>query len=69
MARLSTMQQNQDITELARGRRHSLAGEFWGFLNQTKKWWLLPIVLVILGLGALVFLSGSGAAPFIYTLF
>ena len=49
--------------------RASLIGEFWMFLKQNKKWWLLPIVLVILLLGGLVFLSGTPAAPFIYTLF
>ena len=34
-----------------------------------KKWWLAPIVLAVLLIGALVVLSGSAAAPFIYTLF
>ena len=45
------------------------AGELWGFLKATKKWWLLPIILVIVLFGLLVFLSGTGVAPFIYTLF
>jgi hypothetical protein len=44
-------------------------GEFWHFLKQSKKWWLLPIVVVLVGLGLLIALSGSAAAPFIYTLF
>lgn len=43
--------------------------EFWHFLKQSKKWWLLPIVVVLVGLGLLIALSGSAAAPFIYTLF
>ena len=43
--------------------------EFWYFLSHTKKWWLLPIVVILLGFGVLVILSGTGAAPFIYTLF
>ena len=43
--------------------------EFWHFLSQTKKWWLLPIVVILLAFGVLVFLSGTAAAPFIYTLF
>ena len=46
-----------------------LVAEFITFLGENKKWWLLPIVLSIALLGALVFLSGTGAAPFIYTLF
>ena len=36
---------------------------------EEKKWWLTPIVLVLLLAGAAIFLSGTGAAPFIYTLF
>ena len=47
----------------------SLLGEVWGFLRENKKWWLLPIVITMLLLGLLVVLGGSGAAPFIYTLF
>jgi len=40
------------------------------FFMQRKKYWLLPIVLVLLGFGALIVLtSGSAIAPFIYTLF
>ncbi len=58
-----------DITQLAKERRQGLVSEFWDFLKHNKKWWLLPIIIVVLALGALVFLSGSGAAPFIYTLF
>lgn len=47
----------------------SLISEFWAFLKQNKKWWLLPIVIVMLMLGVLIFLSSTAAAPFIYTLF
>ncbi|HEY3354348.1 MAG TPA: DUF5989 family protein [Polyangia bacterium] len=43
--------------------------ELWYFLRHNKKWWLTPIVVVLLVLGLLVFLGGTGAAPFIYTLF
>ena len=43
--------------------------EFVYFLNQNKKWWLLPILLVIGLVSILVLLAGTGAAPFIYTLF
>lgn len=59
----------QDFDALARSGRVGLLAEFWDFLKDNKKWWLLPIVLTILLLGVLVLLSGSGAAPFIYTLF
>lgn len=43
--------------------------EFIAFLAHNKKWWLLPIVIVLLVLGGLILLGGTGAAPFIYTLF
>ncbi len=48
----------------------SLLREFWLFLRQNKKLWLLPIIIVMLLLGALlIFAQGSALAPFIYTLF
>ncbi len=43
--------------------------ELWGFLRENKKWWLVPILIVMLLFGLLVLLSGTGLAPFIYTLF
>jgi hypothetical protein len=46
-----------------------ILGEFWYFLRQNKKWWLLPILTVLLLFGVLIILSGTAAAPFIYTLF
>jgi len=48
----------------------SMAAEVWQFLRQNKKLWLLPIVAVLLVLGALlVFAQTSALAPFIYTIF
>lgn len=48
----------------------SLAAEVWMFLRQNKKLWLLPLVIVLLLLGALlVFAQSSALAPFIYTIF
>lgn len=44
--------------------------DLWGFLKVRKKFWLLPIILVLLLFGGLIVLtSGSAIAPFIYTLF
>jgi len=43
--------------------------EFIDFVLHNKKWWLIPIVVSLLILGLLVLVSGSGVAPFIYTLF
>ncbi len=49
--------------------RLGLLRELWLFLKQHKKWWLLPVVVVLLLLGVLIILGGTGAAPFIYTVF
>jgi uncharacterized protein DUF5989 len=44
--------------------------DLWGFLNQRKKLWLLPAILVLLVFGTvIVFTGGTAIAPFIYTLF
>jgi len=44
--------------------------EFWDFLKVRKKYWLLPIVIMLVLLGALIiFTESSAVAPFIYTLF
>ena len=43
--------------------------ELWQFMRDNKKWWLGPIVIVLLLLGGLIALSGTVAAPFVYTLF
>jgi|TARA_Y100000310_G_C20636164_1_gene791263 hypothetical protein len=47
-----------------------LLKDLWGFMRVRKKFWLAPIIIVLLLLGALiVFAQGSAVAPFIYTLF
>ena len=44
--------------------------ELWAFMKERKKFWLLPIILVLLMLGTLIVLTqGSAVAPFVYTLF
>lgn len=48
----------------------SLIGELWAFLRVRKKWWLLPVIVVMALIGLLlVFAQGSALAPFIYTVF
>lgn len=45
-------------------------GELWEFMRERKKFWLAPIIIMLLLLGGLIILSeGSAVAPFIYTLF
>ena len=47
-----------------------LVRDLWAFMRERKKFWLLPILVVLLVLGGLLFLAqGSAIAPFIYTLF
>lgn len=47
-----------------------LLADLWGFMRERKKFWLLPIILVLVLLGGLLVLAqGSAVAPFIYTLF
>jgi hypothetical protein len=44
--------------------------ELWAFMKERKKFWLLPIIIVLVMFGSLVVLTqGSAVAPFIYTLF
>jgi hypothetical protein len=44
--------------------------DLWGFLRERKKFWLLPLIVILLTFGALIVLTaGSAIAPFIYTLF
>ena len=48
----------------------SFVKDLWRFLRVRKKYWLLPIVIMMVALGALIVLTqGSAVAPFIYTLF
>jgi len=49
--------------------RGGALAEYWAFLCHNKKWWLLPLLAVMLLFGVLLALSGSAMAPFIYTLF
>ena len=47
-----------------------LASELWAFMRERKKWWLIPIIVIMLLVGSLlVFAQGSVLAPFIYTIF
>ena len=58
-----------DLASQAEQQPVGLIREFWDFLKHNKKWWLTPVILVLLLLGALLILGGTVAAPFIYTLF
>jgi hypothetical protein len=48
----------------------SILKEFWSFLRVRKKWWIAPVVVLLLALGLILVLTeGSALAPFIYSLF
>ncbi len=48
----------------------SMIRELWAFLRVRKKWWLAPVLIVLMMVGGLlVFAQGSALAPFIYTIF
>jgi hypothetical protein len=59
-----------DVEAVLEEEKVSLLAELWDFLRTRKKFWLMPIVFVMLLLGALlIFAQGTAVAPFIYTLF
>ena len=60
---------SNEFSELAAQKRGSIITEFWGFLKYNKKWWLIPIFVMLLILCLLVLLGGTAIAPFIYPLF
>lgn len=69
----STDGKNQEpaniFAEANQGEQMGLLAEFVEFLKYNKKYWMIPLLLSLLGLGALILAGGSAAAPFIYTLF
>lgn len=61
---------SRDSSEAKPMRRGGLARELWAYMQVRKKWWLLPIIVVLLAVGTLlVFAQSSPLAPFIYTIF
>jgi len=55
--------------EANEGEQMGLVSEFVEFLGENKKFWMIPLLISLLALGALIMLGGTTAAPFIYTLF
>ncbi len=62
-------QKDTKFEQEATRSRSNLIRELVDFLSHNKKWWMTPIILVLLLLGVFVLLGGTIAAPFIYTLF
>jgi Family of unknown function (DUF5989) len=61
---------SSDFEHAAAAQRDaSLVRELGGLVYNTKKWWLVPVLVALLLIGLMLLASGSAAAPFIYTLF
>jgi hypothetical protein len=64
------MSDRQDsFAKTASAARPGIVAELWQFVRHNKKWWLGPIIVVLLAFGLLIMLGSTAAAPFIYTLF
>jgi hypothetical protein len=59
----------ESFSRVAEEQTPGIINEFIDFLLYNKKWWMAPIIVVLLLVGVVVIAAGSGAAPFIYTLF
>tara|TARA_Y100001934_G_scaffold31861_1_gene35673 strand:+ start:779 stop:1021 length:243 start_codon:yes stop_codon:yes gene_type:complete len=64
----STKDSPPSIADLAEQQSPGIAREFWDFLKNNKKWWLLPILLILALLFILVLINGSPLAPLLYPL-
>jgi hypothetical protein len=60
---------DSEFSRAASERPTSFLGEVWQFVRHNKKWWLIPIICTLLLVTLLVVFAGTGAAPFVYTLF
>ncbi|MBI3862549.1 MAG: hypothetical protein HY290_11715 [Planctomycetia bacterium] len=58
-----------EFENLGSSAQHSLFAEFCQFIVDNKKWWMIPILVVLSLVGILIVLASTGMAPFIYTLF
>jgi hypothetical protein len=69
MSQKPAVQADSDFQALASEKRAGFLREVGRFAMQTRKWWLVPLIVVLLGIGVLIILGGTAAAPFLYTLF
>ena len=69
MSNTNNPSEKNEFAAASEGQNDSIVSEFIRFLRTNKKYWMIPILLVLLFLGALILLGGTSAAPFIYSLF
>jgi hypothetical protein len=60
---------NSEFARAAKTSNPSVASEIWYLISHNGKWWLIPFLFSLLVMGAILSFAGTGAAPFIYTLF
>jgi len=60
---------SEDFARMAEAPSSSLMREVYDMIRYSRKWWLVPVLVVLLIFGLLIFLGGTPAAPLIYTLF
>ena len=66
---MSDTNQQSSFEDAADQQQRGIVGEFFGFMKENAKWWLLPFLIVFALLALIVILGATGAAPFLYTLF
>ncbi|MBN2703131.1 MAG: hypothetical protein JXR23_02875 [Pontiellaceae bacterium] len=69
MSKTSKPSQKKEFLEQAGQKRSNIVREFLDFLRHNKKWWLLPIILILLLMGLFILISGTALAPFLYPIF
>jgi hypothetical protein len=57
------------LAEKARQRRTSFLADYWQFLRHERKWWMLPVLVVLFLAGGVIVLAGTAGAPLLYALF
>ena len=60
---------SNEFEKASNQKQDNLVTEFLGFLKETRKFWMIPLIIVMLALATLLVLTNSALAPFIYTLF
>ncbi len=66
------MDQNKESNEIElilETKKYGMVKELWHFIKSSRKWWVIPILIIFLIFGILLALGQTGAAPFIYVLF
>lgn len=63
------MSEENEFEKAARETDSGFFSELWEFLRTNKKWWLIPIILILLFFGVFILFSGTALAPWIYTFF